>query len=95
VEFLRQSIISGCPRTGIKFKKLLQANSDYSNRDPWSPSVDKIDPTKGYTKDNVQIVSWWYNVSKQQFTDDEVLEFCQKVISCATKIAPTVEVRTD
>lgn len=56
-----------CPYTGVPF--------DYSTpekgaRNPWAPSLDRIDSTKGYTPDNVEIVSTWYNVAKNGWTPD-------------------------
>ncbi len=40
---------------------------------PWRPSVDKIDPNKGYTPDNVQIVCWIYNRAKHIGPDEDVM----------------------
>jgi len=78
-EWAQSLLTKKCPKTGIDFD-LEVKGKDYKLRSPYSPSIDKIDPSKGYTVDNCQIVSWWYNVSKQQFTDQEVLEFCKLVI---------------
>lgn len=36
-----------------------------------SPSLDRIDSKRGYTRDNVRIVSWWYNAAKNEYTDAE------------------------
>ena len=44
-------------------------------------SLDRIDSSKGYTKDNCEIVSWWYNCAKQTYSNDEVLFFCKLVVS--------------
>ena len=55
-----------CVMTGIKFVLT-------GGRHPFSPSLDRIDSTKGYTKDNVQLVTWMYNTAKGQFTHDDVL----------------------
>lgn len=68
-----------CARTGIQFS-LTENGDSFSNRKPTTPSIDKIDPKKGYTKDNIQIVCWWYNLSKSVFTDEEVLQLCKKVV---------------
>lgn len=38
------------------------------------PSIDRIDCSKGYTKDNVQIVAWCYNNIKSTMTDDETID---------------------
>lgn len=37
---------------------------------PFTPSVDRIDPTKGYTKDNCQVVCWALNRAKGEFGYD-------------------------
>ncbi len=54
---------------------MLATGKNIRTRHPNSPSLDQINPQGGYTTDNVQVVAWWYNVSKQQFTDEEVLAF--------------------
>lgn len=80
VEDIYEKIIGGyCPKTGFAFE-VEDRGSDYSNRSPYAPSIDKIDPSKGYTKDNTQIVCWWYNAAKGRYTDKEVLTLCMNVI---------------
>ena len=37
-----------------------------------TPSVDRIDPTRGYTKDNVVVVSWKANNMKGSMSFDEL-----------------------
>jgi len=37
-----------------------------------SPSIDRIDSTKGYTKDNIQIISWKANRLKADFTLEDI-----------------------
>lgn len=44
-------------------------------------SIDKIDANKGYTKDNCEIVAWWYNCAKQTYSNKEVYDFCKMVVS--------------
>lgn len=39
---------------------------------PWGPSIDKIDPNKGYTLENSRLVVWIYNTAKNTFTDSDV-----------------------
>lgn len=74
-EWVAYKLMAGCPKTGVQFE-ILRKSDGISNRAPFTPSIDKIDPTKGYTKDNVQVVCWWYNAAKQRFTDSEVLTLC-------------------
>ena len=46
---------------------------DGRKHDPWRPSVDRIDPDKGYIPDNIQIVCWIYNRAKHTGSDEDVL----------------------
>jgi hypothetical protein len=47
----------------------------YSNmrksKDPRSPSLDRVDSSKGYTKGNVRVISWYANRLKQNGTAAE------------------------
>lgn len=49
-------------------------------RHPLSPSIDKIDPTKGYTKDNCRFVAWAINAFKGTGTDEEMLTIARALI---------------
>lgn len=37
-----------------------------------TPSIDRIDCTKGYIKGNVRIVSWWANRLKSNLTLEQI-----------------------
>lgn len=66
-----------CSKTGIKFEL---NNCDQSGgKSPWSPSIDRKDPNKGYTKDNVQLVCLMYNLCKGVWTDNEVKKFVRSI----------------
>ena len=43
------------------------------NRDDFSPSIDRISSSKGYTKDNIIIVSWKANRLKNNATIEDLL----------------------
>jgi len=67
-----------CPRTGQPFQ-IKDRGKNWADRAPFSPSIDRKIPNLGYTKENCQVVAWWYNMAKQTFTDDDILSFCQMV----------------
>jgi hypothetical protein len=55
-----------CPVLGIKLEFGTAGFRDNS------PSIDKIDPKLGYTKDNIQILSWRANRLKVDATIEEL-----------------------
>ena len=42
-------------------------------RSPFSPSLDRIDPARGYTPDNTMVVCWAWNAAKGEWGDDVAL----------------------
>ena len=70
------------PKTCPVFKKyeLKKEISDISGPKPWSPSLDRIDNTKGYVKGNVQVISSKANTMKGNATPEELLQFAYWVI---------------
>lgn len=65
-----------CARSGLPlvFADSVQATS---------ASFDRIDSTRGYTKDNVQIVIGMYNSAKSTLTDEDVLRLAVGVCQMA------------
>lgn len=57
-----------CPVLGLKLERNKGTGIPNSN----SPSVDRIDSTKGYTKDNIQLISYRANVLKNNATIEEL-----------------------
>jgi hypothetical protein len=75
--WLKNKIINGrCEVTNIKFN--LDIKKVENN--PFYPSIDRITPSKGYTKDNCKLVIWAYNVLKADHTVDEVKKFAEGFI---------------
>jgi hypothetical protein len=65
-----------CPILGIPFgPNTRRGNGAFSD----SPSLDKIDPTKGYVPGNVQVVSRKANTMKSNATREELLAFAEWV----------------
>lgn len=50
-------------------------------KEPFKPSIDRIDNNKGYTKDNIKICWLIENYCKNTFTDDDVIEFCKRKLN--------------
>lgn len=48
-----------CSVTGIPF----DLRRGFGRGLPWAPSVDKLDPTKGYVKGNVRVIVWCLNAA--------------------------------
>ena len=61
-----------CPILNIK----LQPNQDGTKtQSRSSPSLDRIDNTKGYTKENIQVISSQANIMKSNATKEDLLLF--------------------
>lgn len=67
-----------CPITNRKLE--LRTHSYTNMKHPYSASLDRIDNTKGYVKDNVRFVSLIFNYARNTFSDNEVIDFCKAVI---------------
>lgn len=65
-----------CPLLGIK----LEYTSGKTNN-PNTPSLDKIDPTKGYVKGNVRIISYKANTMKNNATREELELFAKNILN--------------
>lgn len=48
---------------------------------PWGPSLDRVDQTAGYTKDNVLLVCWMLNRAKGSGSMSDVLLLAKALIN--------------
>lgn len=62
---------SHCPILGIKLK----FHYGYRGHFPDTPSIDRIDNTKGYVPGNVQVISSKANTMKSNANKEELLKF--------------------
>ena len=69
--------IGKCQKTGMKFD--LAPHPNYRVH-PFAPSIDRINPKKGYVKGNVQIVIWAYNAARNQWGDDVLLTLARAIV---------------
>lgn len=65
-----------CPILGLP----LARNTGQKRPAPNSPSVDRIDPTKGYVKGNVQVISQRANIMKNDANSEELRKFAEWVL---------------
>jgi hypothetical protein len=70
-----------CPFTKKQLE--LRTHNYKNNSHPYSASLDRIDNSKGYIKGNVRFVALIFNYSRNCFSDEQVVQFCQEVASNA------------
>lgn len=68
-----------CPLLGIA---LLTKTSNRAH--PQNPSLDRLDPRKGYTKENTWVISWRANVIKHDASLEELELLVQNLRSFST-----------
>tara|TARA_B100001093_G_C26700334_1_gene958761 strand:+ start:67 stop:876 length:810 start_codon:yes stop_codon:yes gene_type:complete len=54
---------------------------EWSHNNNYKASIDRIDSSKGYTKDNIQLVCFIVNQAKSDLSDDVFIDMCQKISS--------------
>lgn len=60
-----------CPYFGTPFRM---------NDKEWAASLDRIDSSRGYTKDNIQVISYKANKMKNNATVQELVTFAKGVL---------------
>lgn len=58
-EWFKEKCKDVCEITGLPFS--VEAPREKNKRNPLSPSIDRIDTNKGYTKDNCRVILWAVN----------------------------------
>ena len=78
VEWIGERLEAGCCEvTGLPLELQI---SKIGQIHPWGPSVDRIDSSLGYTKQNCQIVCWAYNMAKSDWNHDVVQRLAQAIV---------------
>ena len=58
-------------------RRFVERGAGFSN---WSPSIDKIDPKKGYVPGNIQVISMLANCMKRNATPKQLRTFAEWVL---------------
>jgi hypothetical protein len=69
-----------CALTGLPFDLYGTSKKYMSGKNAAAPSVDRIDSSKHYTVDNIQIVLLAVNIMKGELPQDVFLEFCRQIV---------------
>lgn len=65
-----------CEISGLPFEK---NKNRKSLNNPFAPSIDRIDPNKGYTKDNCRLICFIINQAKSDYDDETLFKMCKAV----------------
>ena len=71
-----------CSVSGIKFKR--RDESHYRN--PYAPSIDRIDSSKGYIKGNIRLVAYCINNAMNEWGEDIIKEIANSYKTWNTHI---------
>jgi len=66
-----------CELTGIQFVK--RSGTGRGSAGPFSPSLDKIDPAKGYVQDNCRFILWAVNRFKGKDADAVMFQIAKAI----------------
>lgn len=69
-DILPQLEIGTCQLTGLSFQ-FEQTNKFHKH--PFSPSIDRINSKKGYTKDNIRIILSSLNIALSEYGEDHLI----------------------
>lgn len=81
-------IPSVCPVLGIPLFYIEECKGKYQNGN--APSLDRIDPAKGYTKDNIRIISWRANMLKKDMSLKEAELIYQDAVNNSNRFTHTL-----
>lgn len=73
-----------CPMLGLVLNYDGQERSGWTREDN-SPSIDRIDSSKGYEQDNIQVISWRANRIKNDSTPEELKKIYDYMITLQEK----------
>lgn len=82
VGWVEERTVAGvCELTGMPF----EFYSDSNEQNPYAPSIDRIDSSKGYTPENCRVILWAVNTALCHWGLEIFLPIAQKLISKENK----------
>ena len=76
-EWLKEKLERGrCEATGIKFDT---TKAPFMN--PFYPTIDRVDSSKGYTPENCRIVLWVVNAGLGHYTEKDLYTICKAYLN--------------
>jgi hypothetical protein len=75
-KWIEKRLSDGCELTGLSF----DCTPLKKQMNMFSPSIDKIDPKKGYIKENCRLILFGLNAFKCTNTDDEMIFVAKRLI---------------
>lgn len=78
-----EGLVAKCPYFNVDFVLDKSPPAGHAAH-PFAPTIDRIDPKKGYTEDNCQIISYQANTMKGVLTQSQLIESCKRIVeNCA------------
>jgi hypothetical protein len=68
-----------CALSGVQMTFIRKRGQREFTRNPTNVSLDRIDPKRGYTKDNIQLTTSLANHAKMDSTEDVFIQMCRDV----------------
>lgn len=86
VQWIVDRLAAGCAATGWTFDLTLQARGK-GHTHPLSPSIDRIDSSRGYTQDNCRVVLWAINGLKGCGDENTALQVARAFVQHAGRMS--------
>ena len=79
IEFIWELFLKQDRKCALTGKELVFKKTRYREKDPQTASLDRIDPQKGYTQDNLQWVHKDINFMKSRLNNNDFIKYCFEV----------------
>ena len=83
INWMHERLQQGCALTRLPFDLTLNLQRGKGSGHPLAPSVDRIEPARGYVKDNCRVVFWGLNALKGAGTDEHAMFLARALVEAA------------